>query len=86
MTSLDSSKASGTTIDAVCEEIRFQKAEALRWNKRAVEERERLQALRVAVHGHVQVIRGMCTDELDHREIDRALVRLDEQTNPEENS
>jgi hypothetical protein len=35
-------------------------------------------ALRAAVHGHVQVIRGMCSDEVDHREIDRALVRLDD--------
>lgn len=43
-----------------------------------------LRALRVLVHGHCQVIRGMCTDELDHREIDRALVRLDDAVNPPE--
>jgi hypothetical protein len=39
---------------------------------------DELAVLRVAAHSHVEVIRGMCTDEVDHREIDRALVRLDD--------
>lgn len=34
--------------------------------------------LRGPVHGTIQTIRGMCTDELDHMVIDRKLVELDE--------
>jgi len=34
--------------------------------------------LRGPVHGTIQTIRGMCTDELDHMVIDRTLVELDE--------
>ncbi len=37
-----------------------------------------LKVLRVAAHGHVQVIRGMCSDERPWHEIDQALVRLDD--------
>jgi hypothetical protein len=36
--------------------------------------------LKGPIHGRIQTIRGMCTDELPHAEIDAALVELEELT------
>jgi len=58
-------KPSGTTIDAICEEIRFQKAEAMQWKHRAVEERRRYDRLRDAAQDLITELDP--TDVSDYR-------------------
>lgn len=58
--------------DALEEEIRLLTFKGLKWQSRAVEERKRNQAVR----GLVQTIRGMCSDERPHPEIDVKLMEL----------
>jgi hypothetical protein len=79
-------KDSETRVDLANRRAKATKRRLLDEREKVREARLALEVLRVAAHGHVQVIRGMCTDEVDHREIDRALVRLDDVINPAEPS